>query len=88
MSGERPRYCPPVTDCSRNISRAGDSTDVSRELTSDVKVRFLNLPPKKDEKGKPIPYTEKEKKELKGEGNKKGYKADREDLTPGKIVTG
>lgn len=57
------------------------------ELTPDVKIRFMHPPPKTDEKGKNIPYTDKELRELKGDPNLKGYKADLEDLKPGKMVT-
>jgi hypothetical protein len=58
------------------------------ELTPDAKVRFMQPPPRTDEKGHKIPYTEKELRELKGsEPNMKGYKADVEDLKAGLNVT-
>jgi len=61
--------------------------DVSLELTPDVVVRRIHLPPKKDEKGRTIAYTEKEKKELKGDSNLKGYNAELSDLKAGQTVT-
>src|SRR5262249_50970399 len=57
------------------------------EMTPDVKIRVMQPPPRTDEKGKKIPYTEKELKELKGDPNLKGYKADVDDLKAGQIVT-
>jgi hypothetical protein len=56
------------------------------DLTSDVKVRRMRLPPKTDEKGKKLQYTEKELKELKGDTNMRGYNADLGDLKPGQSV--
>jgi hypothetical protein len=61
--------------------------DVGLDLTPDVKVRRMKLPPKKDEKGHTVPYTEKEKKELKGDTNLKGYSAELGDLKPGQILS-
>ncbi len=54
--------------------------DVSLDLTSDVVVRRIHLPPKKDEKGHTIPYTEKELKDLRGDSKLKGYNAELSDL--------
>ncbi len=55
------------------------------DLTPDVKVRVMQPPPRAD--GKKTPYSEKELRELKGDANLKGYKADVEDLKPGLAVT-
>jgi hypothetical protein len=61
--------------------------DVKLELISEVVVRRLHLPPKKDEKGHTVAYTEKERKELKGDSSLKGYNADLSDLKAGQTVT-
>ena len=68
-----------------NVKVVEDDTVI--ELTPDVKVRFMHAPPKTDEKGRTIPYTEKELKELKGDPTMKGYKAELDDLKAGKAVT-
>src|SRR5262245_2724266 len=73
---------------SRGRSTLRATEDVQTvEMTPDVRVRFMNPPPRTDEKGKKIPYTEKELRELKGDPNMKGYKADVDDLKAGQIVT-
>jgi hypothetical protein len=61
--------------------------EVSLELTPDVVVRRLHLPPKTDEKGHKVPYTDKEIKDLKGDSGLKGYNAELSDLKPGQTVT-
>ena len=61
--------------------------DVSLELTPDILVRRLHLPPKVDEKGHKVAYTEKELKELKGDANLRGFTAELSDLKPGQVVT-
>jgi hypothetical protein len=53
----------------------------------ELKVRLLELPAKEDEKGKRIPYTEEEKKKLKGDDpNLIGWNADLKDLTAESLV--
>jgi hypothetical protein len=49
--------------------------------------RWKTLPAKgTDEKGKPVPYTEKERTELRKPSNAPGYAAERGDLKPGHLV--
>lgn len=49
--------------------------------------RWKTLPAKgTDEKGKPVPYTEKERTELRKPSNAPGYAAERGDLKPGQLV--
>jgi hypothetical protein len=49
--------------------------------------RWKTLPAKgTDEKGKPVPYTEKERTELRKPANAPGYAAERGDLKPGHLV--
>jgi hypothetical protein len=57
-------------------------------LTTDAtKVRKLTLPPRTDDKGKPMPYTDEEKKQLKGKDtNLTGYEAALSDLTPNDMI--
>jgi len=49
-------------------------------------VRVKTLPPKYDEKGKKLEYTQKEFDEIRAPTNVTGYAANRTDLTPGTIV--
>jgi hypothetical protein len=60
--------------------------DVGFQLTADAKIRLMKLPPKKDEKGRKIPYTRDELIKLKGKGNLPGYEASIDDLKPGMVV--
>src|SRR5947208_11218529 len=64
----------------------GGARDTVVEFTDDVKVRLMHLPPNVDEKGRKIPYTEKELEKLKGNTNMSGYEAAVSDLKPGQIV--
>lgn len=60
---------------------------LERSLADDVKVRMLHLPVLYNERGKPRPYTAREKEELKGPDRRlPGYSASLEDLKPGQIV--
>ncbi len=60
--------------------------DIDFQLTADARIRLIKLPPKKDEKGRKIPYTREELNKLKGKGNLPGYEASTDDLKPGMIV--
>ena len=61
--------------------------DFDLELTADVKIRNVKLPPKTDDKGAKIPYTAAELQKLKGGTTLRGYVADPGDLKAGQIVT-
>lgn len=61
--------------------------DYILELTADVKIRNVKLPPKTDEKGAKSTYTAAELQKLKGGSSLRGYEADTGDLKPGQIVT-
>src|SRR5260370_22742947 len=62
--------------------------DIDVNATDDVKVRMANPTPKYDEKGKLIPYTKDELKELKGDDPKAvGYKAEFSDLRAEQAVS-
>src|SRR5262249_26658945 len=53
----------------------------------ELKVRLSELPPKEDEKGKRVPYTEEEKKQRKGDDPKlMGWNADLKELTADSLV--
>jgi hypothetical protein len=60
--------------------------DVEISTTEDVKVRLSNPPPKFDDKGKLVRYTQKELKELKGDSNLPGYSGEFSDLAADQIV--
>ena len=63
------------------------SKDIDLTTTDDVKVRLKNPTTKFDEKGKVVPYTKEELKELKGDDPKEiGYKAEFSDLRQNQIV--
>lgn len=56
-------------------------------MVEDVKVRMLNLPERRDEKNRPLPYTPQEKAKLKGDNTKlPGYHAELSDVKKGSIV--
>jgi uncharacterized protein YifE (UPF0438 family) len=63
------------------------SKDIDLTTTEDVTVRLANPTTKFDEKGKVVPYTKEELKELKGDDPKAiGYKAEFSDLRQNQIV--
>lgn len=64
-----------------------EKQDFDLEMTSDVVVRLVKLPPRKDEKGNKLPYTFEELQALKGKSNLRGYQAEVKDLKAGLIVT-
>jgi hypothetical protein len=61
--------------------------DMSLDTTSDAKVRRMHLPPKINDKGVKVQYTEKELRELKGDTTLRGYEANFKDLQAGMTVT-
>ena len=60
--------------------------DAELRLTDDFQVRTLQPPVAFDEKGNVRRYTPKELQELRGPGNRPGFKGDRDDLRPGQIL--
>jgi hypothetical protein len=62
-------------------------SDLDLEMTADVVVRVLKLPPKRDEKGNKLPYTVEELAALKGKSNLRGYEAKTNDLKANQVVT-
>jgi hypothetical protein len=60
--------------------------DFDVEVTDDVKVRQMKLPPKTDENGKKVPYTPDELVKLKGTLPLAGYEAAIGDLKSGQLV--
>jgi hypothetical protein len=66
-----------------------NTRDIEFQHTTDVKVRTHILPPKLDDKGKPVKYTKEEKLALKGEGKDRklpGYQSALEKLEAGQTV--
>ena len=62
--------------------------DIEVTPSDEVKVRMANLPIKYDDKGKPVKYTNEEKKAAKGDDPKAiGYKAEFSDLRNDQIVS-
>ena len=60
--------------------------DYSISFVPETLIRTVVLPPKLDEKGKKVPYTDKEKEALKVPKGVRGYAATIADLTPGSTV--
>jgi hypothetical protein len=60
--------------------------DAELKVTDDFQVRTLQPPVAFDEKGNIRRYTPKELHELRGPGNRPGFKGERDDLRPGQIL--
>jgi hypothetical protein len=65
-----------------------EAKDYQLQAADDVVVRVLERPYKFDDKGKPIPWTPEELKELKGpDARLPGYHSEFDSLKPGQFVT-
>ncbi len=60
--------------------------DYDLEFVPQSLVRHKTMPPKLDEKGRRVPYTDKESRDLRPPIGVPGYAATKAELTPGTIV--
>jgi hypothetical protein len=70
----------------RSIQIKTEHHDYKLEYVPESLVRIKHLPPKTDENGKKVPYSEKERDELKVPYSVIGYQASKSDLKKGTIV--
>lgn len=61
--------------------------DIALQPSENLVIRANHPPLAFDDKGNPRKYTDKELKEMRGEGNLPGYKADWDQLRTGQLVT-
>jgi hypothetical protein len=77
-----------IANNQRNLYTAKEvSKDVAFRPADGMKIRTNDPPLAFDDKGNPRKYTEKELKEMKGEGNLPGYQTDWDQLRTGQYVT-
>jgi hypothetical protein len=76
-----------IEKAAQDIKKVIEQKTVDFQLSRDVKVRVMALPPRFDDDGKIKPYTDEEKKALKGENaNLPGYEAKLSDLNAKDVV--
>lgn len=77
-----------IANNQRNMYTAKEvHKDIPLQPSENLVIRAMHPPLAFDDKGNPRKYTDKELKEMKGEGNLPGYKADWDQLRTGQIVS-